>query len=154
MNLVWNTLQFNVPNVNGRAVSRRVVVHNQLTDTDFELLPGDRLEIGGNIADVYSHAAELPDPCELTFWRRHPETPYTAMPSIMSVPGFKYEFFMLDTMHMLDLGVCARLVGQALKRILLEGSTFGNKATLSGQASGVASLNAKLREYYHQTSFP
>ena len=117
---------------------------------EIQLMPNDRLEPWGDVSDTHCEANDLPDPAWLVFWRRDGTVPFVFVPTIMMVPGFRFEALTLHVLHFLDLGVTARLIGQVVFRLLSEGSTFNNRRTWAGFQRGLRALNVQLRLYYRR----
>ena len=55
---------------------------------------------------------------------------------------------MLDILHFLDLGICARLIGIAIQRLLQCGTVYRNQSSIQGYTMGMLKFNLGLRQYY------
>jgi hypothetical protein len=87
-------------------------------------------------------------PFALTFWRRVPGIDFAFLSPIFLVRGFRHEYLMVDDLHCLDLGVCARLAGHCMIQILKYTRLFKNDATQLGMERGVRRLSASLKKWY------
>ena len=86
----------------------------------------------GDVWDMHDKPEVLPDPARLLFFRQCPDVSFTFVSPLFSLPGFVYEMLMLDVLHFLDLGVCARLIGCSVQRLLECGAVYGNPRTHLG----------------------
>ena len=143
-------LDFRADGMHGRTLTRNVTVTDIRTGTAVQLLKWDRLELGGSVQDIHCQVADLHEceTVELAFWRKSPEVPFKFWPAVMSVLGFRLEYLMLDVLHMLDLGVTARLSGHIVHCVLQDGTKFRNKNTVEGWKQGLVLLNRSLRAWY------
>ncbi len=172
-NLQWDRRQ---NGMHGRVLQRDVVVTNGRTGAAITLCKWDRLEVGGSVNDLYVEPICLPDPCVLTFFRRQQDVPFQFISPLMRSPDFKIEYVMVprilcsqpkphlcyvcrtschahcraqvDIMHTLDLGVAAKLLGEAIVRLLKCGVAFGTPKTKHGEDRALAKFNRELQVYY------
>ena len=129
----------------GRVLSHQLSVHDRRSRCRVVLRKDSRLEVGGAVWDIWLDETGLGDTNRMVFWKDTPNVPFYYMPPIMTVPGVRFEHLTLDILHVLDLGVCAILVGTIVYRILQDGSLFKNPRTLPGMLRAMPALNLKLR---------
>ena len=149
LRIIWASLQFDFrqKGMHGRITTKMLFVRDLNAGRDVQLCPGDRLEAGGDVLDTHCAWEELPTPANLVFFRKHPEVWFTFFPTLFQFPYFRFEYLMLDTLHMLDLGVTARLIGTALQRLLSQGMSAG-ASTKRSMLRGLVTLNIDMRAYY------
>jgi hypothetical protein len=133
--------------VYGRALSMPVTVrHDGKLVT---LRKWDRLELDGACRYVRGSVDDLigAPPFRLTFWRQQMGVDYSFMSPLMRIRGMRLEHLMIDTLHCLDLGVAAKLIGHSLLLVLQSG-VLGNAQSPAGMQQGVRMLSAALRRWY------
>jgi hypothetical protein len=113
------------------------------------LEPGDRLVQGGCVVDALADVLTVrgpPDQAVLVFFRRR-AGPLKFLSPWLGVPGVRLPgFIKLDVMHILDLGVTARFLGTALRRLLHAGRWGSRHARSEDQR--VSAMLGKIRAYY------
>ena len=148
--IIFEALQLDMrsgKSVHGRALSKPVTVrHDGKLVT---LRKWDRLELNGACRYVRGTIDQLigAPPFRLTFWRQQHGVDYSFISPLMRIRGMRLEHLMIDTLHCLDLGVCAKLVGHSLLLVLQRG-VLGNAPSTPGMQQGVRMLSAALRRWY------
>ena len=138
--------------VHGRALARDLQIHDWGTGALVQLKKWDRLEVGGDVTDIHNVPGELvgDGPWHIVLWRRIPGVHFNFFACIMQVPGMRFDYIMLDTLHFLDLGVSQRLIRHVVNAVLKDGIKFGNDGTEVGAKKGMLALSCELRQWYCQ----
>ena len=159
---VWGLLIFDMRDgsagAHGRVLGLPVVVRDQATGQDINLQKWDRLQVlpdsgvllGSDVTDIHAGWERLPDPARVVFWRRHKDIHLRFPARLMWIPGMKFEYFMLDVMHMIDLGVCGRLIGTAVQRMLKGQKTYKNDNNKAGFNTGLRKFTRRMRNDYRR----
>lgn len=142
--------------MHGRVVSTTLHVTDVAKGTNVLLHKFDRLENGGDLTDIHCtvHHFTGPGPWVLWFWRRCKETCLSFRSWVTRCYGFQFEFLMIGTLHILDLGVTPQVMGHVLIAILKEGTMYKNTASIQGMADGCRKMSASLRRWYKANKTP
>ena len=148
--VVWDhlDLDFRKKGRRGRIVKKDIDVLDLLTGKMVQLLKGDRLEVGLHCGDIHCSRESLPaDNVELVFNRFVEGSVATHVSVLFAIPGFRFEYMMLDSLHTLDLGVAQRLSGEVIHKMLKKG-ILGHTQTVVGYRRGLCKLSRQLKQFY------
>jgi len=138
---------FRILGMHGRTMQKNLTVHC-LDGTSIDLRKHDRLEVGGAINDIHADIGRKEEH-EFIFWRTHADNWVNYPSSLLDIKGVSIEHVGVDVMHAIDLGVCPRLMGTAVHR-MLNSKAFGTDSTKRGVAAGCRIVSKELRQYYLQ----
>ena len=149
---IWAALEFDwrKDGMHGRIISRPLIVFNYRSQSYVTLLKFDRLEVGGSCRDVHcdSHSLCGVSPFRILLWRKNLDANFSYHCRLWDY--FRLEYLMVDDLHTLDLGACARLGGHALGLAITSGKVYGNDRSEAGVKKGCIMATRDLRAWQKQ----
>jgi hypothetical protein len=151
-NLIFDRREKSIPPahpvMHGRVLARNL----QIVDVfkgPVTLRRYDRLEFQGDVWDTHGTAAQfLKWPAKLVFWRFSAEVPFKFVSLLIFMAGSFYELLTIDTLHTLDLGVAAKIIGHVLVKIMKSGKMFRNSSSMRGMREACHQLEGMVHAYY------